>query len=86
MPAPQTFSVRMAWLGREAATRSQRADVYGRKQPSRSRGSATDGSRPVRAILSARSKSLQTVRNTSKEKSSPTTATISGQDVQEYAE
>jgi len=67
-----------------AAIRSQPAEICGSKRPSRARGSASNRSRPMQATRNAKIKSLQTMRNTIKEKSSPTTATSSGQDIQAH--
>ena len=67
-----------------AAIRSQPAEIYGSKRPAGARGSASNRSRPMQVTRNAKIKSLQTMRNTSKEKSSPTSATSSGQDIQAH--
>ena len=61
--------------------RSQPAEICGSKRLSGAGGSASNQSRPKQATRYAKIKSLHTMRNTIKEKSSPTTATSSGQDI-----
>jgi len=65
-----------------AAIRSQPAEICGSKRPSRARGSASNRSRPMQGTGNAKMKSLQTMRNTIKETSNPSTANSSGQDIQ----
>ena len=65
-----------------AAIRSHPADISGTKRPSRARGAASNSSRPMQATRNSKITSLQTMQNTIKKKSSPTTATSSGQDIQ----
>jgi len=60
-------------------------EICGSKRSSAVRGSATDRGRLMHATQKTTSKSLQTMPNTSKEKSNPTTANISGQDIQAHA-
>jgi len=81
-PAPRGQTGRFRW---EAAIRSQPAEICGSKRPSGARGSATNRGRPMQATQNTTSKSLKTMRNTSKEKSNPTTATIRGEDIQAHA-
>jgi len=67
-----------------AAIRSQPAEICGSKRPLRARGSVSNRSRPMQGTRNEKIKSLQTMRKTIKEKSSPTTATSSGQDIQAH--
>jgi len=65
-----------------AVIRSQPAEICGSKRPSGAHGSASNRSRPMQVTRNTEIKSLQTMRMTIKENSSPTTATSSGRDIQ----
>jgi len=80
-PAPSGQARRLRWV---APIRFQLAEICGSKRPAGARGSASNRSRPMQVTLSAKTKSLQTMRNTSKKTSRPTTATSSGQDIQAH--
>jgi len=58
--------------------RRRPAEICGSKRHSGARGSASNRSRPMQATCNAIIKSLQTMQNTIKKSSSPTTATSSG--------